>query len=245
MKRAPLIFFCALAIFAATIAVSRRDSEVNETRTEKLNVNGIDILEIKVPWNLQVTIDSSVQPSMSYTNDTYLESNKASVFSVRRENNKLIITPNPDLDAKQLEAGERYGYLDINMTLPKTIRTIISDCGVELDTREALEDFEVRSSDRISWSASAKRLRLIHSGNQKTCEYGNRENITVSGDEVGELYVELLEGEIDLYQSEKITSATLMTGSKVKLTMSSINTLKNTQIKPIVRAEETPALPAQ
>jgi hypothetical protein len=245
MKRAPLIFFCALAIFAATVAVSRRDSEVNETRTEKLDIKDIDTLEINVPWNLQLTIDSRAQPSMSYTNDNYLESNKASIFSVRRENNRLVVTTSSDLDAKQFEAGERYGYLNVSMILPKTIRTVVSNCGVELNSTEALEDFEIKSSDRISWSGNVKRLRLIHNSSGNACEDSYSKHIAVNGDKIGELYIELLEGEIDLHQSESIASATLMTGPEVKLMMSSIDTLKNTQIEPIAITEKASTPPAQ
>ena len=205
MKITPIVFCAALAIFLATLASSKHIPLDNTETKVPLNFVGIDTLEIRSDYTVQISVREDIASSLSYSFDSApYESNgdeKTPAHNIKITGNKMLISK---------EDG-RYG--DFLIVIPSTVKNlIIHDATVT--TLLPVETMHVQVSRSLEWQGDAGNVRISDSRDYSDPAQGCSSDIVINSGAIDNLFVETKKGMIKLKALDQIKSATLQAGPK-------------------------------
>jgi transcriptional antiterminator Rof (Rho-off) len=238
MKRAPIIFMAAIALFLTGIVSTAGDNTEKEFQKQTLDMQGIDTVDLLIEnGSANIQIDDS-QPASIHNQNTYhgldsVESDlNAEFFQAEKQGRTLVIT---------VKRSENASYHAAQLSLPSTVRRLIVN-EAEISTSLKLDTMELQAGRRVSWSGSVKNLRLTEK--QMACEYRCELYATIRDGNIDQLYVQANKVSLELVQANTIGIAELALGENSSLNLRPIGSLKNIVIKEYP-AKQTLAAPLE
>jgi hypothetical protein len=225
MKRAPIIFMAAIALFLTGIVSTAGSNAEREFQKQMLDMQGIDTVDLVInKGSANIVIDDS-QPASIQNRYSYLDSGasendvSAEIYQAQKQGRTLVIT---------VKSAENSGYHNAQLSLPSTIRKLIVN-EAEISTSLKLDSMELHAVHRVGWSGSVKNLRLIEK--QIACEYNCELHATINTGNIDQLYVQANKATVELVQADTIATAELALGENSSLNIRPIGSFKNIVIK--------------
>jgi hypothetical protein len=221
MKRAPMIFFIGTAIFFTAMASTTRHWDKDISKKQALDLRGIDSVEIASNnITAQINMTDGEQPSIE-AHKFYPEASAQLIhFTMRKETNRLIITP------RNIE-GVDYG--EVNLILPSSIHFLRANTA-DINSSISLDQMEIHVGSRLSWSGPVKHLKVIE--DSTACESDCATlSVGITGSNIDQLNIQAADADITLSESDMIKSGELILGPVSRLSISPVSSFKNIQLK--------------
>ncbi|MGH8050132.1 MAG: hypothetical protein ACREPB_05675 [Arenimonas sp.] len=227
MKIAPTLFCTALAIFLATIAVSKHIPVSTSKITTPLNFKGIDTLEIRSEDIAKISIRDDIASSVSH-DARYGEygddgEKRIPTHAVKINGNRMLIST----DARS--------YNEYEIVMPSSVQNLIVQ-QANVTALAGIESMNILVSQSLEWKGNVKTLRVIDSRNYVDAKKECTSGIEIKGGEIGSLFVKTEKGTVELKALDRISSTTLQAGPNASLSIRPVSSIGN------VRLEDFPGL---
>jgi hypothetical protein len=170
MKFAPWI--AGASLVAVVLALSTAKAISPPEKSARLDISGIDTLEVTSNRGIDIEIRSDKPARVEYADST------KSQVRVRRDGNRLVID------------GQMEGYGEMAIAVPSSVHRFVLRSGT-VHTKEKLAEVEIFVNDSVNWDGKAERLVMRDIKDRtprRACGCNNAKiNFNVAGT-IGEAY---------------------------------------------------------